>query len=337
MVTVIVPIYKTEKYLDRCIRSIVGQTWEDLEILLIDDGSPDSCPEICEEWAERDCRVRVVHKENQGLGMARNTGIAMANGEYLCFVDSDDHIVPETVTQAMAAARKTRADVVIYGMMDVGLSGKVLVRKVPRLPQKVYRGREVREKFLPELLGPDPKTGKSARIFRNLGGCMIAKSLIHRAGWQIPSEREIISEDSYALLDLFGFAETVAVVSEAFYGYFCENPESLTHTYRPDRFEKIRKTYDACVKLCRDRSYPAEVERRCGDLMLDLSIGAMKQASDGELREILEDELLRKLLEEKKGNRVNWKKALLFWAIREGKYTLVRALVAAKKAVSGRA
>lgn len=337
MVTVVVPVYKTEAYLDRCVRSIVEQTYGDLDILLIDDGSPDGCPGMCDAWAGQDSRVRVIHKENEGLGMARNTGIDDAAGDYLFFVDSDDFLAPETVGRSLALAKAENAEVVIYGMADVGRFGRILARKVPKLPQNVYRGREVREKFLPELLGPDPKTGKSAQIFRNLGGCMIARALIQRIHWRIPSEREIISEDSYALLDLFGFAQAVAVLPEPFYRYFCENPTSLTHTYRADRFEKIKKLYHDCVTLCHQRGYPREAERRCADLMLDLAIGAMKQADGKELRKILEDGLVRKLLEQKRKDRVPFQKAVLFWAIREKKFRLCRLLLAAKKVVSGRA
>lgn len=337
MVTVIVPVYKTEAYLDRCVESILGQTYEDLEVLLIDDGSPDGCPALCDRWAERDSRVRVVHKENGGLGMARNTGLDQARGEYICFVDSDDTIAAETVARGYALAKETGAEVVLWGMVDVGLSGKILARKVPRLPKSIYRGREVREELLPELLGPDPETGRSAHIFRNLGGCMISHDLIQRLHWRVPSERELISEDSYALLDLLGYAQSVAVLPEAFYGYFCENPNSLTHAYREDRFEKIKKLYFACVELCRERNYPAQAQRRCADLMLDLSIGAMKQAKGPALAEIWEDGLLRQLLEQKRSDRVPLKKKLLFWGIRERKYGLCRILLEAKKRTSGRA
>ena len=337
MVTVVVPVYQTEAYLDRCVKSILDQTYRDLEVLLIDDGSPDRCPILCDQWAGRDGRVRVIHQENRGVGMARNTGIAHARGEYLCFVDSDDQIHPEMVEAALSCALAEQADVVIWGMMDVGRSGRILARKIPRLPRNCYRGREIREEFLPELLGPNPKTGVSAQIFRNFGGCMISAALIRGCGWQIPSERELISEDSYALLDLFGFARTVAVVPRAFYGYSCENSGSLTHTYRADRFEKIKLLYHACVSLCRRRGYPAEVERRCADLMLDLTIGAMKQADRTHLGQILEDELLQILLKQKRKDRLPWQKGVLFWTMRRKKRLLCCLLLTAKKAVSGRA
>ena len=85
LVTVVVPIYNVEKYLERCLSSIVNQTYTDLEILLIDDGSTDGCPGICDRFAAQDSRVRVIHKQNAGLGMARNTGIDHATGDYICF------------------------------------------------------------------------------------------------------------------------------------------------------------------------------------------------------------------------------------------------------------
>lgn len=96
LISVIVPVYKVEEYLARCVDSILGQTYRNLEILLVDDGSPDRCGEICEEYAARDTRIRVIHKENGGLSSARNAAIDVAQGEYLGFVDSDDWIEPET-------------------------------------------------------------------------------------------------------------------------------------------------------------------------------------------------------------------------------------------------
>ena len=95
MISVIVPVYKVEPYLDRCVRSIVEQTYTDLEIILVDDGSPDNCPAMCDAWAERDSRVKVIHKQNGGLSDARNAGMDIATGEYIGFVDSDDWIAPE--------------------------------------------------------------------------------------------------------------------------------------------------------------------------------------------------------------------------------------------------
>ena len=92
LVSIIVPIYKTEKYLNKCIDSIVNQTYKDLEIILVDDGSPDRCPQMCDAWEKKDNRVRVIHQHNVGVSAARNSGIQAAQGVFITFVDSDDWI-----------------------------------------------------------------------------------------------------------------------------------------------------------------------------------------------------------------------------------------------------
>ena len=94
-ISVIVPVYKVEPFLDRCVQSIVGQTYRNLEVILVDDGSPDNCPAICDAWTEKDSRIKVIHKKNGGLSDARNAGMAIATGELMGFVDSDDWIVPD--------------------------------------------------------------------------------------------------------------------------------------------------------------------------------------------------------------------------------------------------
>lgn len=94
-ISVIVPVYKVEAYLDRCVQSIANQSYRNLEIILVDDGSPDNCPALCDAWAERDSRIKVVHKQNGGLSDARNAGMAIATGELMGFVDSDDWITPD--------------------------------------------------------------------------------------------------------------------------------------------------------------------------------------------------------------------------------------------------
>ena len=110
LVTVIVPVYKVEKYLSRCVESVLSQTYSRLEIILVDDGSPDRCGEMCDEYRNKDQRVVVIHKENGGLSSARNAGIQISHGEFLCFVDSDDYIQSDMIEQLLKAAlcRNTR-------------------------------------------------------------------------------------------------------------------------------------------------------------------------------------------------------------------------------------
>ena len=99
LISVIVPVYRVEEYLERCVKSILSQTYKNLEVILVDDGSPDQCPAICDACAEKDARVKVIHQENKGLSGARNAGIDAASGEYLAFVDSDDYVSPHFIEE----------------------------------------------------------------------------------------------------------------------------------------------------------------------------------------------------------------------------------------------
>lgn len=113
MISIIVPVYNVEKYLPRCIESILNQTYKDLEIILVDDGSPDRCGQICDDYAQKDSRIRVIHKENAGLSSARNAGLGVASGEYLMFVDSDDYISADAAQVLQERMLQDGSDMVI--------------------------------------------------------------------------------------------------------------------------------------------------------------------------------------------------------------------------------
>lgn len=119
MISVIVPIYNVENYIHQCLDSIVSQTYEDIEIILVDDGSPDHCGEICEEYAKKDSRIIVIHQENGGLSAARNTGLDIAHGEYIMFVDSDDWVEPTFCEKALEMIQKHQVEMVIFGYTSI--------------------------------------------------------------------------------------------------------------------------------------------------------------------------------------------------------------------------
>ena len=124
MISVIVPVYKVEPYLDQCVRSIVEQTYTDLEIILVDDGSPDDCPAMCDAWAEKDSRIKVIHKQNGGLSDARNAGMDIASGEYIGFVDSDDRIAPEMYQTLYDMLQRDSSDIAACGIQMVWEDGR---------------------------------------------------------------------------------------------------------------------------------------------------------------------------------------------------------------------
>ena len=116
--SIILPIYKVENYLCSCIDSILAQAYQDFEVILVDDGSPDSCPQICDEYAAKDARVRVIHQKNAGQAAARNAGLDIAQGEYICYVDSDDFLTDNNVLQKIAVASETHPDIIHYKFVE---------------------------------------------------------------------------------------------------------------------------------------------------------------------------------------------------------------------------
>lgn len=143
LISVIVPVYKTEEYLARCVDSILSQSFEDFELWLVDDGSPDACPGICDAYAAKDPRVRVVHKPNGGLSSARNAALDRACGRYLCFVDSDDYIAPDALESLYSALTETGSDVAVGNMMSVDDNGNTAGFYTPAAERTVLEGDEI--------------------------------------------------------------------------------------------------------------------------------------------------------------------------------------------------
>ena len=282
IVTIVIPVYNTEHYLNRCVESIVNQTYERLEVILVDDGSLDSCPQKCDEWTRKDSRIKVIHKANAGLGYARNTGIENASGEYICFFDSDDYIASDTIEKAYTVAKMHHSDITLFGHHDVNAQGKVVKTYIPKTKKETYIGSEVQEVLLPDLVSDDPKTGVSTNLWLSACFCLYSMQLIKNSKWRFVSERDIISEDIYSLLLLYKNVNKVTIIPEAFY-YYCANSMSLTHTYKDDRFEKIKKFYFCCLNACNQLGYRDEVRKRLAGPFISNTIAAMKMVVSSNL------------------------------------------------------
>ena len=323
LATIILPIYKVEKYLDRCINSIINQTYKNLEIILVDDGSPDRCPQMCEEWAKKDSRIKVVHKENAGLGMARNTGIEHAVGEYIFFIDSDDYVELNTVEKVFQVAEQTGAELIMYGHKDVDRQGNIKDTIIPYSEKEYFEGEEIQNTLIADMVSPIPGVSKNGNIW--MSACMSAYkySLIHRTGYRFVSERELISEDVYSLLCLMKDVKSVAIIPEAFYIY-CENGASLTHTYRSDRYPRIKELYNACVEKCDEMGYEPVVKERFAYVYMANTIAALKIIAKADLtikekwknvNEIVNDELMQKIIRQISIKNESSTRRMLFYAI----------------------
>ena len=240
-VSIVVPVYNTEKYLGQCIDSLVNQTLADIEIIIVDDGSKAACAQLCDEIAKTDDRIRVVHKENQGLGLARNSGMEVACGTYIGFVDSDDY-VDETMYQALyEAAVKRDADMVISGISFVG--GNTF-SKSGDYEEKHYFDRDTlfEKEGIKELLlgviGALPNEPDDSRYGVSVCKNIFKRSLLCAQNIKFLSERQFISEDTLFMADFIQRTQKAVGIHGAFYRYR-RNDASLSKSYKSDRLEKV--------------------------------------------------------------------------------------------------
>lgn len=229
MISVIVPIYRVEAYMDRCIRSILDQTYRDFELILVDDESPDRCGAMCDEWAARDARVRVFHPPHGGLSEARNTGIAHARGEYLCFVDSDDWVEPDMLESMERLLRDTDADLGCCNYVRVGESGERL-REPGRFPEGVYTPDEFWELFY---------SFRTERLYYIFTWNKIYRRELFDKLRFTPGK---INQDLYILYDLISACGTIALSSKVVYHYL-QRSTSISRSSRSLKYLAAPEAY----------------------------------------------------------------------------------------------
>lgn len=242
-ISIIVPVYKVEKYLERCVSSLLGQTLQEIEILLIDDASPDRSPKMCDAFRKKDERITVIHKPvNQGLALARNTGIEHARGKYLLFVDSDDFVETEMCRKLYEKAEETGADTVLFSVNYIMGNGKVIDYHTNDGKEEIFKGNEVMEKYFPEVLGAEPSRKTDYNFGMHPGSILLKKSVLTENNIRFISERTYIYEDMTFLFLYYPHVKKVLVYPEIFYHY-CMNEGSLTTTVDVNRFERVKKMH----------------------------------------------------------------------------------------------
>ena len=262
LISIIVPAYKVEPYLDRCIRSIAEQTYTNLEIILVDDGSPDNCPAMCDAWAAKDSRIRVIHKENGGLSDARNAGMAVANGDYIAFVDSDDWVERDYIGAMYRALKDTDADI---AACDVRW---VWEQKLPEPIRAVeYPRRKVsRKEALTELV--------ENRGFRQVAWNKLYKKEM-LAGERYPVGR--LHEDEFFTYRILDKAQRLVYVEAPLYNYL-QRSGSIMQTPSPKRVVDAMDAYYERLVYFSEKD-PAFAPRLKGGYCISCALfyhGAMK-------------------------------------------------------------
>lgn len=276
-VSVIIPIYKVEKYLSRCLESVVNQTLDDIEIVLVDDGSPDSCPEICDRYAKKDSRIKVIHKKNEGLGYARNSGMLIATGEYIAFLDSDDYVSKDMYEKVYSELKRTDADCCVTGYVVKKDSGDEIHKENP-LGTAVYESDDIITKVLAGMLGSKPDQARDTDVGMSVWKCVYRKELLQDKGILFPSERELISEDIIFQIRVLSQVKRVCTISEVMY-YYCENAnsQSLTKTYSKDKFDRYKKLYNVELEMLSKIKFCEETRLRATRMFLGNTRVCIKQ------------------------------------------------------------
>ncbi len=241
-ISVIVPVYNTEKYLARCVESLKKQTFKNIEIILVDDGSGEKCAAMCDEIAKTDNRIIVIHKKNAGAGLARNTGLEAATGEYIGFLDSDDYIEVEMYERLLETAKKNNAALVMSGVAFVGgnvfaKDGDYVVRSYFE-KETVFENADGKKQLILGVVGALPHEPYDSRYGVGLSKSLFKRSVITENNIKFLSEREVLSEDTLFMVDFISRCERAVGISGAYYCY-CRNDDSVSKAYKSDRLEKV--------------------------------------------------------------------------------------------------
>lgn len=246
-ISIVVPVYNVEKYLEACVDSLLQQTVPAYEIILVDDGSKDSSGKICDDYAAKYPQVKAVHKENAGLGMARNTGLDHVTGDYVVFIDSDDFCQKDLVEQLSVIVEKTGCDTCKTSFDRVDLEGNFLHAET--VEPGDFTGEQVQKELLPRLLGSAPD--KKDSVPMSVCCTMYSMTVIREHNIRFVSEREWISED--IIFNIAYYAKAQHVVLSKYIGYHYRiNPRSLSTSYRQDRFEKSLVLYHEQIRMLRE-------------------------------------------------------------------------------------
>lgn len=259
LITVIVPVYKIEPYIQKCVDSILRQTYSNLEIILVDDGSPDGCPEICDEYAKTDSRVRVIHKENGGLSSARNAGLDTALGQYIAFVDGDDYIHPKMMENLYAALKETEADISVCNLQYVDENGNA----IPEYSNDVIQN---------QILNSDEVFQKSVEAYGYYYS-VVWNKLYKRKVWESYRFREgKVHEDNFAFHHIIGQCSKISCIRAVLYYYVQRTGSIMSEKIADKRMDAIEAIFER-IDFFREKNkleFLPSLDKSCFFLLCDI-------------------------------------------------------------------
>lgn len=229
LVTIVVPVYKVEKYIDKCINSILNQTYKNLEIILVDDGSPDTCGEICDNYAKQDIRIKVIHKENGGLSDARNAGIDIATGRFISFIDSDDYIDSEYIELLYRTIIKDKSDMAISSHKAIYENGTILEKATGE--ESILDSKEVLKRILYD-------DGIDLSAWAKLYKMELFKEI------RYPKGR--LFEDAATTYKLIDRCKSISIISKSTYNYVIRRSSITNENFSEKKMDLIISTEEMC-------------------------------------------------------------------------------------------
>ena len=288
MVSIVVPVYKVEKYLERCVESLRSQTLRDIEIILVNDGSPDRCPELCEALARQDSRIRVVHKQNGGLSSARNAGLRVASGTYVGFVDSDDTVDLDMFEKLHKAIVREHVDFVMSDYVRVPEEGESYLKTLDIRPGR-YNKDDLRREIFPQLImGENVDYGPLLSVWH----CLYRTDFLRSNGFYFDEEVRWSEDNIFSAIVGYHADSFFYMKGEGLYHYH-QNPGTITTSYRPGAWE-VYCTMNRHLHRVFDRVTDYDFSRQLKLHMIYYACNCIGQAARLEKKDALAD--IRRIL-----------------------------------------
>lgn len=278
LITVVVPVYNVEKYLKKCIESIINQTYKNLEIILVDDGSPDNCGKICDDYKKQDSRIKVIHKKNGGLSDARNAGIDIANGEYITFIDSDDYIDDDYVELLYNAIVKDKTDMVISSHKVIYDNGTILEKATGE--RSILNSKEVLKRILYD-------EGIDLSAWAKLYKIELFRKV------RYPKER--LFEDAATTYKLVDKCKNISIVSKSTYNYMIRENSITNLNFSEKKLDLIKSTEEMCDYV--QNKYP-DLEIACNRRLMYAYLSTLTQLARSKKRFPKEEKILMDYIKE---------------------------------------
>lgn len=268
LISVIVPVYNVEIYLEECIQSILNQIYTNIEIILVDDCSTDKSPQICDKFSQEYPNIVVIHKDkNEGLGMACNTGINNASGDYIAFCDSDDYIDPEMYNTMYTIAQAYKCDAVFSGLKRIDSNGQFLGILPHYKELTIYRKKSEIDSLICNIIASAPNIKTERLIQTSAKSVLYHKSVINKGNIQFVSERIIPSEDLIFNIDILANSNIIGIIPQAFYNYRI-NPKSITRSVKLSKFNQYKQLYIYISNQCNKYNINGDIRTRIQRLFI---------------------------------------------------------------------